>query len=80
MREVKVGNRMLVTTLLDPNQVGNNELNELHAQRWHTELDLRNRKTTLGMEVLSCNTAQMNEKELGVLGTQDARPPSRDGR
>ena len=66
VREVKVGNRVLVTTLLDPNQVSKNELNELYAMRWHTELDLRNLKTTLGMEVLSCNTAQMNEKELWV--------------
>ena len=66
VREVRVGNRVLVTTLLDPKQVGKNELNELYTQRWHCELDLRNLKTTLGMDVLSCNTAQMNEKELWV--------------
>lgn len=29
-------------------------------------MELRNLKTTLGMEVLTCNTAQMNEKELWV--------------
>jgi hypothetical protein len=66
VREVKVANRVLVTTLLDPQQVSKNALNELYALRWHTELDLRNLKTTLGMDVLSCNTAQMNEKELWV--------------
>ena len=66
LREVKVGNRVLVTTLLDAKQVRKNELNELYAMRWHTELDLRNLKTTLGMDALSCNTAQMNEKELWV--------------
>ena len=66
VREVKVGKRVLVTTMLDANQVGKNELNDLYVQRWHTELDLRNLKTTLGMDVLSCNTAQMNEKELWV--------------
>ncbi len=66
VREVKVGNRILVTTLLDAKQVRKNELNELYAMRWHTELDLRNLKTTLGMDMLSCNTAQMNEKELWV--------------
>lgn len=66
VREVKVGNRVLVTTLLDPKRVTKNELNELYTMRWHTELDLRNLKTTLGMDVLSCNTAQMNEKELWV--------------
>ena len=66
VREVKVGKRVLVTTMLDPNQVGKSALDELYAKRWHTELDLRNLKTTLGMDVLSCNTAQMNEKELWV--------------
>ena len=66
VREVKVGKRVLVTSMLDPKQVGKNELDELYARRWHCELDLRNLKTTLGMEVLSCNTAQMNEKELWV--------------
>ncbi len=53
VREVKVGSRVLVSTLLDPKQVSKNELNELYAMRWHNELDLRNLKTTLGMEVLS---------------------------
>lgn len=66
VREVKVGKRVLVTTMLDPKQVCKNELSELYAMRWHNELDLRNLKTTLGMEVLSCNTPQMNTKELWV--------------
>jgi hypothetical protein len=30
------------------------------------QLDLRNIKATLGMDVLSCHTAQMNEKEMWV--------------
>ncbi|MGH7593362.1 MAG: IS4 family transposase [Gemmatimonadales bacterium] len=64
VREVKVGKRVLVTTLLDPQQVCKNELSELYAMRWHNELDLRHLKTTLGMDVLSCNTPQMCEKEL----------------
>lgn len=66
VREVKVGSRVLVTTMLNPKQVCKNELSELYAQRWHTELDLRNLKTTLGMEVLSRNSPQMKEKELWV--------------
>ena len=36
------------------------------VQRWHVELDFRNIKTTLGMEVLRCLTPQMVEKELWV--------------
>ena len=35
-------------------------------QRWQVELDFRNIKTTLGMEVLRCMTAEMIEKELWV--------------
>lgn len=38
----------------------------LYAPRWDVELDLRNLKTTTGMDVLSCQTPQMNEKQLRV--------------
>ena len=38
----------------------------LYAHRWDVELDLRNLKTTTGMDVLSCQTPQMNEKQLWV--------------
>jgi hypothetical protein len=66
VREVKVAGRVLVTTMLDHCDVNKRELNELYGQRWHVELDLRNIKTTLGMDVLSCQTPQMNEKEVWV--------------
>jgi hypothetical protein len=42
------------------------DLSQLYARRWHVELDLRNLKTTTGMDVLSCQTPQMNEKQLWV--------------
>ena len=38
----------------------------LYRDRWHVELDLRNIKTTLGMEMLSCRTPAMAEKEIWV--------------
>ena len=38
----------------------------LYAPRLDVELDLRNLKTTTGMDVLSCQTPQMNEKQLRV--------------
>jgi len=38
----------------------------LYRSRWHVELDLRNIKTTLGMEMLSCKTPEMVRKELWV--------------
>ena len=66
VREVKVDGQVLVTTLLDPRRVGKSELDQLYARRWNVELDLRNIKTTLGMEVLRCLTPAMVEKELWV--------------
>jgi len=66
MRETKAAGHLLVTTMLDARAVCKSELARLYAQRWHVELDLRNIKTTLGMEVLRCLTPQMVEKELWV--------------
>ena len=36
----------------------------MYARRWNVELDLRNLKTTTGMDVLRCQTPQMNDKQL----------------
>jgi hypothetical protein len=63
VREVKVGKKVLVSTLLSPRKTPKAALGELFWQRWNVELDLRNIKTTLGMEALSCKTPQMCEKE-----------------
>ena len=66
VREVKGGKRVLVTTMVDPREVRKKDLLALYAQRWHVELDFRNIKTTLGMDVLRCLTPEMVEKELWV--------------
>jgi hypothetical protein len=66
VREIKVDGRVLVTTMLDPRKTKKRDLSDLYAQRWHVELDFRNIKTTLGMDVLRCLTPQMVEKELWV--------------
>jgi hypothetical protein len=66
LREVQVGGRVLVTTLLDARAVTKAQLDSLYQRRWHVELDLRCIKTTLGMEVLRCQTPAMVEKELWV--------------
>jgi len=66
VREVKVGKKVLVTTFLSPRQTSKNALGKLFQQRWQVELDLRNIKTTLGMETLSCKTPAMCEKEMWV--------------
>jgi hypothetical protein len=66
VREVQVDGQILVTSLLDPRKVTKSELDQLYARRWHVELDLRNIKITLGVDVLRCLTPQMIEKELWV--------------
>jgi hypothetical protein len=66
VREAKGDKRVLVTTLLDPREIRKADLVALYVQRWHVELDLRNIKTTLGMDVLRCLTPEMIEKELWV--------------
>ena len=66
VREVKVDHQVLVTTLLDHRQVSKDDLSALYARRWNVELDLRNLKTTTGMDVLSCQTPQMNDKQLWI--------------
>jgi hypothetical protein len=66
LREVQVGGRVLVTTLCDAGAVAKAEIAALYRRRWHVELDLRCIKTTLGMEVLRCQTPAMVQKELWV--------------
>ena len=66
VREVKVDGQVLVTTMLDHRAISKHDLSALYASRWDVELDLRNLKTTMGMDVLHCQTPQMNEKELWV--------------
>jgi hypothetical protein len=66
VREVATGGKILVTTLLCPKQTPKTELKDLYRSRWNIELDLRNIKTTLGMEILSCKTPDMALKEIWV--------------
>jgi len=66
LREAQVGGRILVTTLRDARRVPKAELDVLYRRRWNVELDLACIKTTLGMDVLSCRTPAMIEKELWV--------------
>ena len=66
VRELRTGGKTLVTTLLCPKQTDKAALKSLYQSRWHVELDLRNIKTTLGMERLSCLTPAMALKEIWV--------------
>lgn len=64
VREAKVGGRVLVTTMISHRQVRKSELNYLYQRRWNVELDIKNIKTTLGMEILRCRTPAMAQKEM----------------
>lgn len=66
VRELRTGGKTLVTTLLDPKQTSKSDLKLLYCSRWHVELDLRNIKTTLEMERLSCLSPEMAIKEIWV--------------
>jgi len=66
LREVKVRKKVLVTSFLNPREVCKREIGQLFLRRWNVELDLRNMKSTLGMERLTCKTPDMCEKELGI--------------
>lgn len=66
LREVRVGSKVLVSSLLSPDQVSSQGLRDLYGQRWNVELDLRNIKTTLGLDRLVCKTPTMNEKQWWV--------------
>ena len=66
LREVKVRKKVLVTSFLNPREVCNWEIGRLLLRRWNLELDLRNIKSTLGMEHLACKSLDMWEKEVWV--------------
>ena len=66
IRELKVDHKILVTTLLCSKKTTKKALQDLYKNRWHVELDLRHIKTTLGMEVFSCKSPDMVEKEMWV--------------
>jgi len=58
----------VVTTLLDPKEYPAGEVVAMRERRWDVETDIRHLKTTMGMEVLRCKTAQGVLKELAVFG------------
>ncbi|HEX7130825.1 MAG TPA: IS4 family transposase [Rhodanobacteraceae bacterium] len=55
---------VLVTTLLDEKAYSDDALAALYRRRWAVELCFRDIKTTLGLDVLRCQTPQLVEKEV----------------
>jgi len=66
MREVRVGDLTLVTTLLDDDAVSKLQLVDLYGQRWQIELDFRSIKTVMQMEILRCKCPDMIRKEIAT--------------
>jgi hypothetical protein len=66
VREFKAGGKIMVTTLLKHRDYPKDELKQLYKSRWHVEVDIRNIKDTLGMNILSCRTPEMVQKEIWV--------------
>jgi hypothetical protein len=56
----------LVTTLLDPDAYPAAELAQLYLSRWQIEVNFRHLKTTMGMEVLHCQSVDGILKEMYV--------------
>ena len=54
----------IVTTLLDPALYPAKELAELYFKRWDVELFFRDIKTTMGLDILRCQTPEMIRKEI----------------
>jgi Transposase DDE domain len=54
---------VVVTTLLDADAYPAAALAALYRARWHAELDLRSLKSTLGLDVLRCQSPDMVRKE-----------------
>jgi hypothetical protein len=66
VRELHVGGKTLVTTLLCAKLIPKGELKSLYRQRWHVELDFRHLKTTMGMEMLASKSPAMAIKEIWI--------------
>ena len=66
LREVRDGDRWLVTTLCDPTAVAAQEIGWLYCQRWHIELDFRAIKCVMQMDILRCKSADMVLKEIAA--------------
>ena len=66
VREFKAGGKVMVTTMVCNKTYPKEELKALYKRRWNIELDIRDIKQTMGMDVLSCKTPDMAVKEIWV--------------
>ena len=66
----RVEKLVVVTTLLDPERYGTEDISDLYRERWQIELDIRSLKVGLQLDHLRCLTPIMIHKEIwaNVLG------------
>jgi hypothetical protein len=57
-------NMIIVTTLVDAEEVTAHDLAGLYRARWNAELDLRSLKQTMQMDILRCKTPELVRKEI----------------
>ena len=66
VREFKANGKVMVTTMTCSNTYPKEALKLLYKSRWRVELDIRNIKDTLGMNILACKSPAMAVKEIWV--------------
>lgn len=66
IREFKVDGKVLITSMLSAKDMPKKTLGDHYKKRWSVEVDIRNFKTTMDMEMLSCKTPDMVVKEISV--------------
>jgi putative transposase len=62
----RVASFVVVTTLTDAETHAAEDIGDLFRKRWLAELDIRALKSTLGIDVLRCQTPEMVRKEIWV--------------
>lgn len=62
----RVSSFYIVTTLLDPELYPAKVIADLYLQRWDVELNFRDIKTTMDMDILRCKTPEMIRKEIVI--------------
>ena len=62
----RVSSFYIVTTLLDPELYPAEDIADLYFQRWDVEINFRDIKTTMDMDVLRCKTPEMIRKEIVI--------------
>jgi hypothetical protein len=55
---------IVVTTLLDADEIAASDLAEVYRARWSAEIDLKSLKQTMQMDVLRCKTPELVRKEV----------------